>query len=335
VCHASAPTWRRLAVAAVWALAAVGVAWTLIRVFGLEGGYPLVPLIAYTPVVAIGALALLPVALLLRVWAVAVAAALVAVVLAALVLPRAFGDDPHDPSQDVGLTVLASNLHYGEGDPGAVVELVRANDVDVLCIQELTPRATFGLRRAGIDELLPERLLIPESGTEGSGIYSRHPLRESGSGRLAAPGFAMASAVATVPAAGEVELASVHPLPPTGQSAVEEWADGLSALPRATPAAGLRVLAGDFNATLDHAEFRDIVDSGYVDAAEVAGEGLSPTWPADRLLGILPPPVTIDHVLADERIEVGDVSTHEIPESDHRAVLAELFLPPDGVEPAG
>jgi endonuclease/exonuclease/phosphatase (EEP) superfamily protein YafD len=332
--HASAPTWRRVAVTAVWALAAVGVAWTLIRVFGLESGYPLVPLIAYTPLVALAALPLLAVALLLRVWAAAGAAALVAVVLVALVLPRAFGDDRDDPSHGVGLTVLASNLHYGNGDPRAVVELVRAKDVDVLCIQELTPQAALGLRRAGIDELLPERLLIPEPGTEGSGIYSRHPLRELGTGRLAAPGFAMASATVTVPAAGTVELASVHPLPPTGQSTVEEWADGLSELPRATPAAGMRILAGDFNATFDHAEFRDIVDSGYVDAAEVAGEGLSPTWPADRLLGILPPPVTIDHVLADERIGVGDVSTHAIPETDHRAVLAELFLPaaaePDG-----
>jgi endonuclease/exonuclease/phosphatase (EEP) superfamily protein YafD len=330
----SAPTWRRVAIVAVWALVALGVVWTAIRGFGLERGYPLVPLIAYTPLVAIAALVLVATALALRVWAAAGAAALVAVALGALVLPRAFGDDRPDVPQGIGLTVLASNLKYGEGDPGVVVELVREHDVDVLCVQELTPRAALGLRRAGIDSLLPERLLIPEPGTEGSGIYARHPLKELGTGRLGAPGFAMASATVTVPVAGTVELTSVHPVPPTNASAVSEWAAGLSALPRATPDAGLRILAGDFNATLDHAEFRDIVDSGYVDAADGAGEGLSPTWSEDRLLGILPPPVTIDHVLADERIGVGDVSVHEIPGSDHRAVLAELFLP-DAGEPAG
>jgi endonuclease/exonuclease/phosphatase (EEP) superfamily protein YafD len=61
-----------------------------------------------------------------------------------------------------------------------------------------------------------------------------------------------------------------------------------------------------------------------VDAADAAGEGLSPTWPAGQ---VFPPPVTIDHVLADERIEVGDVSIRDLPGSDHRAVLAQLFVP--------
>jgi endonuclease/exonuclease/phosphatase (EEP) superfamily protein YafD len=322
----SAPTWRRVAAFAVWTLLATGIAWTVIRAFGLERGYPLVPLIAYTPYAAIAALLLMVAALALRIWAAAGAAALVAIVLAALVLPRAFGDDRPTPS-GVSLTVLASNLKYGNGDPGALAELVRANDVDVLCVQELTPGAVVGLRDAGIDDLLPESVLIPEPQTEGSGIYSRYPLRKLGTGRLDAPGFAMASGTVTVPAAGAVELASVHPVPPTGPSTVAEWGDGLNALPRATPDAGLRILAGDFNATLDHAEFREIVDTGYADAAEAAGEALSPTWPTDRFLEILHLPVTIDHVLADERIAVGDVSVHEIPGSDHRAVLAELFLP--------
>jgi endonuclease/exonuclease/phosphatase family metal-dependent hydrolase len=325
---ASAPTWRRLAAVAVWALVAVGIAWTAVRVFGLESGFPLVPLIAYTPYVAIAALLLLPAALALRVWPAAGAVALVAIVLGALVLPRALGDD-QPASSGNRITVLASNLRYGNGDPETVVELVRENEVDVLCVQELTPEAAIGLRRAGIHDLLPEDVLIPEPHTEGSGIYSRLPLRELGTGELGAPGFTMASATVTVPAAGEVKLASVHPLPPTTSSAVAEWADGLAALPRATPDAGLRILAGDFNATLDHAEFREIVDSGYTDAADAAGEALSPTWPTDRRLGILPPPVTIDHVLADERIGVADVSVHEIPASDHRAVLAELILPAD------
>jgi endonuclease/exonuclease/phosphatase (EEP) superfamily protein YafD len=332
--NASAPTWRRVAVVAVWALAAVGVAWTAIRAFGLESGFPLVPLIAYTPYVAIAALVPLGAAILLRVWAAVGVIAIVAIILAVLVLPRAWSGNGTPQTGGPKLTVLAANLKYGNGEPEALLELVRENEVDVLCVQELTPNAAVGLRDAGIDNLLPENVLIPEPRTKGSGIYSRHPLRRLGSGRLDAPGFAMASATVAVPAAGAVELASVHPVPPTGPSAVAEWADGLSALPRAKPDAGLRILAGDFNATLDHSEFRAIVDSGYVDAADAAGEALKATWPADRLLGILPPAVTIDHVLADERIGVGDVSIHDIAASDHRAVLAELFLPaaaePDG-----
>ena len=86
---------------------------------------------------------------------------------------------------------------------------------------------------------------------------------------------------------------------------------------------GLRILAGDFNATLDHAELRRLIATGYVDAASIVGEGLRPSWPVGRLL----PPVTIDHVLADRRCGVRGVEVHTLPGSDHRAVIAELQIP--------
>jgi endonuclease/exonuclease/phosphatase (EEP) superfamily protein YafD len=324
----SALTWRRIAVITLWALVSLGIAWTLIRLLGLERGFPLVPLIAYTPYVAFAAAILLVPAALLRLWLAGAAAALVAVVLAALVLPRAFSDGaPSDAAAREPLAIVTSNLKFGSADPEALVSLVRDQDADVLCVQELTPEEAAALRDAGIRHLLPHRLLIAAPHSDGSGIYARYPVHAIGTGRLDAPGFGMAHVAVTVPAAGRVEIASVHPMPPTAASAVDEWTAGLEALPRATPDGGLRVLAGDFNATLDHAELRDILDSGYVDAADAAGEGLVTTWPEGR---VFPPPVTIDHVLADDRIEVGAVSVHDIPGSDHRAVSVELFLPRAG-----
>jgi endonuclease/exonuclease/phosphatase (EEP) superfamily protein YafD len=38
-------------------------------------------------------------------------------------------------------------------------------------------------------------------------------------------------------------------------------------------------------------------------------------------------PVTIDHVLADERCGVRELEVIPLPGGDHRAVLAELVLP--------
>ena len=38
------------------------------------------------------------------------------------------------------------------------------------------------------------------------------------------------------------------------------------------------ILAGDFNATADHAQFRQLLKLGYRDAATEAGRGLIPTW---------------------------------------------------------
>ena len=63
---------------------------------------------------------------------------------------------------------------------------------------------------------------------------------------------------------------------------------------------------------------------GYRDAADVAGEGLEPTWPQDEYRS---PPVTIDHVLADRRIGFADYDVLDLPGSDHRAVFARLVLP--------
>jgi hypothetical protein len=48
------------------------------------------------------------------------------------------------------------------------------------------------------------------------------------------------------------------------------------------------------------------------------------TWASNRGL---PPPVTIDHVLADERCGVRDLAVIDVVGSDRRVVLAELELP--------
>ena len=71
---------------------------------------------------------------------------------------------------------------------------------------------------------------------------------------------------------------------------------------------------------------RRILDTGYRDAADVVGAGLTPSWPNDERWYV--PGVTLDHVLADRRVGVKAVSVHTIEGSDHRAVYAELVLPP-------
>jgi endonuclease/exonuclease/phosphatase (EEP) superfamily protein YafD len=87
----------------------------------------------------------------------------------------------------------------------------------------------------------------------------------------------------------------------------------------------MRILAGDFNATLDHHELRRLIGRGYHDAGEQAGTGLRMTFPTDA--SPLPELVAIDHVLADRRIRVVSVRTVPIEGSDHRGVLADLVLP--------
>jgi len=159
-------------------------------------------------------------------------------------------------------------------------------------------------------------------GARGS-IYARYPLRD---GPLAAPGSAArCTARLDLPSGQSVELACIHAAPPKPWSpgATARWRSQLSALP--APGRGLHILAGDFNATLDHAQFRRLLRLGYADAASQVGHGLSPTWgpkPVERLALL-----AIDHVLTDRRCAVLTTSTHQLTGSDHRALYAELRLP--------
>jgi endonuclease/exonuclease/phosphatase family metal-dependent hydrolase len=316
-------TRRRAATIACWLAVAPVAAWAALRLAGLERG-PLVQAVAFTPYVAAAALAPVVLALALRRRAPAVVAALAALALVAAVAPRAVRDDRLTADGPV-LRLLTANLLKGGADPARLVELVRAHRVDVLTVQEFTPEIAAALDRLGLATLLPYRVLNPEVGTTGSGLYARHPLSGTGWRRNEGFQFTQAYGTVAVPGAPPLRVESAHPAAPYAVEVVPDWWTDLRAQPPATPRGGLSVLAGDFNATLDHAPLRDLIDTGYVDAADAAGAGLSGTWgPYD---GDPIPPVTIDHVLVDRRVEVRAVSVHAVPGSDHRAVLAELRLP--------
>ncbi len=290
------------------------------RALGLEPGSIGVALLAFTPYMAFSAVIPLLVAAVLRVWIAAAAALLAAVVLLALVLPRAFGG-PTEADGATGPTVriLAANMRLGHGDAERLTELAAELDVDLLSVEELTPGLARRLAGAGLGAQLAHRVLTTGDGASGSGLYSRYRL-----GSYAAPGlpggFDLISVVPEIPGSAPVEVFSVHTSPPTTPS----WSADLGALPPADEGQ-IRVLAGDFNASLDHAAFRDVLDQGYADAAQTLGAGLDPTWPVGRR--VLPPFVTIDHVIADQRVGIRDYSVHDVDGSDHRAVFAELALP--------
>jgi endonuclease/exonuclease/phosphatase (EEP) superfamily protein YafD len=304
-----------------WALAVPGLLWAVVRLLGLERG-PLVQLIAFTPYVAAWSVLPAALALAMRCRRAAVAAGLAAVALLACVLPRAVPDS--DAAAGPRLRVLTANLLAGAVDPEAVVRLVRRERVHVLALQEYTPGARAALDRHGIADLLPHRVDNPEPGTSGSALYARHPLRGTGVRRNAG-GFTQAYGTVLVPAARPVTVESAHPAAPYAVEVLGAWRADLAAQPPATPDGAVRVLAGDLNATLDHAPLRRLLDTGYRDAAEVAGAGLTGTWgPYD---GDPIPPVTIDHVLADRRVGIAAVSVHALPGGDHRAVLATLVIP--------
>ena len=297
-------------------------AWTVIRLFGLDGGYPLEAMMPFTPYVAAASVAAGALALALRRRAPAAVAALAAVCLGAAVLPRQFGDDTVSAAGHRTLSVLAANVHEGGASPAGVIHLVEELHPDVVTIEEFTPRFGRELAAAGLGGRLPHHVLDPAPRARGTAIYSSFPLRRLPTDAFA---FKMARAEAMLPGGRRLRIVAVHPIPPRHPSWVDEWEEVLATLPsggRGTP----WLLAGDFNATFDQAPFRELVGRGYRDAAATAGKGLDATFPADGSL--FPPPITIDHILADERWGIVEYEVEPLPRSDHHAIFAKLALPP-------
>lgn len=304
----------------IWAAVVPVALWPVLRLLGIDNGFPLAALTAFTPYAAIGALLVAGVALALRNWAAATVATAATLLLAIAVLPRAVGDGTVEANGRKTFVVLAANVHHGTADPKALVALVDRYHPDLLSVEELTPSFDRALTAAGLRSRLPNAVLETHPGTSGAGLYSHLAMRKlPGPHRFV---FRMPRALLTLPDGRSLRVVGVHPYPPQ-MNRTSEWEEALASLPgggRGTP----WLLAGDFNATLDQSQLRDLLDRGYRDAGDVAGKGLEPTFPSG---GHMIPPVTIDHVLADHRLGIVSYSVADIPSSDHRAVEAELALP--------
>ncbi|WP_327583440.1 endonuclease/exonuclease/phosphatase family protein [Nonomuraea sp. NBC_00507] len=295
--------------------------WAAVRLSGLEPDWPWVPVVAYTPYATVAAVAGGLLAWALRRRAAGTVALVAVLGLVPAVLPRALSDGNPDAKGPV-LRVLAANLLVGQADTAELMELVGRLRPDVLALQEFTPAAMERLDEAGVRKVLPHAVTHPLPGVGGSAVYARHPLE---AGKLIMEGgFGQARAWLKHPGGKRIEIVSVHPCAPKRHRRQPCWQAGLDALPRGGDV--LRVLAGDFNATLDHLPMRELLAAGYRDAADVMGKGFVATWPQNGPL-VQSPGVTIDHVLADSRMAVRAFEVLSLRRTDHRPVFAELRLP--------
>jgi endonuclease/exonuclease/phosphatase family metal-dependent hydrolase len=319
---------RLLMTILIWVFVLPTLAWAVLRLGGWERG-PLVQLFAFTHYVA--AWSVLPVllALLTRRWTAGAVGLIAAVILIACVLPRALPSRDSGPAGGVPVRVMTANMLQGGADPATIVALVRDDDVAVLALQEFTAAGRDRLKAAGLDHLLPYSSLAPELATDpysttGSAVYSRFPITGAGVRRNGG-GFQQAYGTIQPPGAGPVLVESAHPNAPYSVAGLADWRSDLAGEPGADPQGPPRILLGDFNSTLDHDALRELIARGYRDAAATQGKGLIGTW--GPYTGKLIPPVTIDHILVDKRIGVGEVSVHGQQRSDHRAVVATLRVP--------
>ncbi|WP_405903246.1 endonuclease/exonuclease/phosphatase family protein [Streptomyces sp. NBC_00656] len=290
------------------------------RAAGADGTTPVPQALAFLPWLLVPGAAALGLAALAR-WRGGLVWASVALALTVwFVRPYGPGSTGAHGPVVARLDVLTSNVEFGNATD-ALIGAVRREGPDVVFVQECDFACADALAARVPAASYPYRDVVRLDGSLGSAILSRFPLRPAGrvDGAMAMPG------AVTEVAGREVRLQLAHPMPPV-PGKVAAWRRelgrirDLAAAVRARPA----IVAGDFNASQDHAAFRAVLDAGGLhDSARLAGSSRTYSWPADR-----PTPLRaqIDHVLVSGEFSVRSARFLRLAATDHRALLVALEL---------
>ena len=240
----------------------------------------------------------------------------------------------HTDTQKAGsLRVMTCNVYKGNADAARIVKLVREEGVRVLALQETTSEFVDQLEANGISDLLPYSQRSSSDGVYGNGVWSATPLSDVESDDVGSSASAMPAGIVQVTSSDgvttvPVRFVSVHTTAPVDEY-LDLWRKSILEIgvvrDRAAADPSRRyVLMGDFNATYDHAPFRAMLGDSLHDAARIAGEGITLTWPQNRRL--LPPFCGIDHVVVSDGVGARDLRTYEVEGTDHAALVCTLDL---------
>jgi endonuclease/exonuclease/phosphatase (EEP) superfamily protein YafD len=297
---------------------------------GLDRRSPFVQLIAFRQWELVADAGLLAVLLALvrfsrrgRPFLVPTAAGVLVVVLAggSIVLPRIITEPV--PTSGAPLTVLSFNTFKGGADPVALAAVIAARQPDLVSLPEAGPR--FAAKLGPLVEPLGYRL--ETSRDRGADVDSVTALVSNRLGdvtvRVGRETKAFPYLEVTGGGLGALRFVAFHTAGPTPGD-VGSWAHDLGLLPQWCAGSTPAIVAGDFNATLDHSALRAGM-AGCSDAAAQRGDGLVPTWsPSERTRFFGP---QIDHVITTAGIQAETFEVLDSPGSDHRPILTRLRLP--------
>lgn len=222
----------------------------------------------------------------------------------------------HRPSVGPAFTLLSLNVYKGEADVGQL--RAAGQQADVVVLLETTPDFLARLQGPDWRTRFPYALGAREQPGDTT-VFSRFPL--VGSQPLGRTSFQQWITTVAVPGRSPVRLIAAHPCNPfCGGDLFASDHALLRAAVRANSVYPL-VVAGDLNATDDHAPLQRLHRDGMRSATDLVGAGWQPTYPANR---VLPPLLPIDHVLVNQAMNATAIRTVRIAGADHLGLLCTL-----------
>ena len=272
----------------------------------------------------------------------------------ALLSPRGLSKPTPPPAGTRVLTVMVANVLGGGADPEAVAKLIQTHKPDIVSLPEAQVDVRQEIERylqgASYFGYTQQANAAVESATSvlvSSALGAVHfDAERLDTGKVsselpgtAKPGAGEPGAETTGPVRqtttqfghiivtggnlGKLRLIAYHGYPPLPKD-VTTWKQDLQVVQDWCSAGTQTVLAGDFNATTDHADFRAALSRHCRSVAPAGGAGLQGTWPSDRPALFR---TQIDHVVVTDGIVPGKFKTYNLEGSDHRAVIATVAVP--------
>jgi endonuclease/exonuclease/phosphatase (EEP) superfamily protein YafD len=237
---------------------------------------------------------------------------------------------PGNETPSHNLRVLLANVNYGNREHQPFFDLIEKESPDVIAILEYA--------RQWHDHLVPFLNEYPHhiewtlEDPFGIALYSRIPLDQaeiSFFGEAKLPSITARLEVSGRP----LQLVATHPFPPTNGRWFElrnQQLDNIAEFIRA--ADDPVILLGDLNCTPFSPAYKDFTRSADLKSTR-DGFGLNTTWPETQdgavkksMAVILQ--IAIDHIMIDQEIQVKDCRRGPVIGSDHRPLLADLYVPP-------
>lgn len=215
------------------------------------------------------------------------------------------------------LKVLTANTLARNEQLIELLDVVLSQDADIVALQEMGWRERSRLSNHRLVDNYPHRFADRELGIV---LLSRLPIENASTWGRGFPRITVSVEEVSV------DVVAIHTATPLWNT--ELWKADLAFLNESAKSHnGRLVLMGDFNSTMQHRQFRDLLSqANLTDSHLRRGSGWGATWPRRFLLG---PQLRLDHVLTSAGLEPLTHSRLSGPGSDHRPVFSTIAVLPD------